>query len=522
VTTYSLRPYQVRLRDGVREAFRQGYRRVLIVCPTGGGKTVTVADIVRSAVSKGRRVLVVGHTKEIIEQTSAKLDAYDVPHGVVMGSHWRNFPDLPVQVATVQTLVRRELAQPPSLIFIDEAHHARANTYGKVLDAYPDAPVIGATATPWRTDGKGLGEIFDHEVVSISMADLMAQGFLVRYSGFSFDHPSLVGVKTRGNDYEQSSLEMACNQTRIVGGIVDQWKLHARGLRTILFAAGVAHSKRCVEAFRSAGVSAEHLDGETPKLEREAILARVAAGTTRVLSNVNVLTEGWDCPSAACCILACPTKSLVRYLQQVGRVLRTTPGKDLALIHDHAGLLLRFGLPEEDRDLSLQADIETNLKPPSIVQCPPPCGRIYLRSLAVCPECGRPAPAPAAGSEPSEREIEEILNARKIAIAEIQQIRASSLKTKASEYKRLLEVARVKGYHPRWAMHRFKATFGHDPFPTISRELLDSVVTPTHPTFDLRRLRRAEETLRVQGLEVSIGGQVVMRSGLRSGAGGPR
>jgi superfamily II DNA or RNA helicase len=517
VTTYALRPYQSRGEDYIRALFAK-HQRVLAVSPTGSGKTVLFCSIIRQAMLKGRRVLVVAHTREIIGQTSKKLDAYDVPHGIIMGDHWRHFPDLGTQVATIQTLVHRE-RPPADFIVLDECQHCRSSTAEKLLEWYPKAPILGVTATPWRGDGKGLGEFFDASTVIATPAELMAQGHLVRYGGFSFEHPELRGVKMRGSDYEQGSLEMACSKVKIVGGIVEQWKLHAGGVRTILFAAGVAHSKLCVEAFRKAGVAAEHLDGETPAGERDAILARLASGVTRVLCNVNVLSEGWDCPAAACVILACPTKSIVRYLQQVGRVLRPFDGKQRALIFDHAGLLLIFGGPDEDRDWSLTADVQfDNLKPPSIVQCPPPCGRIYLRSLGVCPECGRPAPAPKASDEPAEREVEELLNARKIAIEEIQQIRASSLKTKAGEYKRLLAVAAAKGYHKRWAMHRFKATFGHDPFPVLTPAMLADVVTPTHPTYDLRRLRKAEETLRVQGLEVSIGGQVVLTRGAGVGA----
>jgi superfamily II DNA or RNA helicase len=475
------------------------------------GKTVLFCSIIRDAVAKGRRVLVVAHTREIVSQTSRKLDDYDVPHGVIMGSHWRNFPDLSTQIATIQTLVHRE-RPPADFIVLDEAQHCRSTTAEKLLEWYPNAPLLGTTATPWRGDGKGLSQFFDASVTAATTAELMAQGFLVRYGGFSFEHPDLRGVRMKGADYDSTALEMACSKVKIVGGIVEQWKLHAGGVRTILFAAGIAHSKMCVEAFRRAGVAAEHLDGTTPNGERDAILDRLASGVTRVLCNVNVLSEGWDCPAAACCILACPTKSLVRYLQQVGRVLRPLPGKDRALIFDHAGLLPKMGLPDEERDFSLTADVDfDSLKPPSIFQCPPPCGRIFLKSLGVCPECGRRVPAPAAGE--AEREVEELLNARKIAIEEIQQIRASSLKTKAAEYKRLLGVARAKGYHHRWATHRFRATFGHDPFPTIPRSLLAEVMTPTHPCFDLHRLRRAEATLRAQGLEVSLGGVVVARAG---------
>ena len=499
MTAPVLRDYQVRALDGLRAQLRAGRRRPLLVSPTGSGKTVTAAELVRSAVAKGSRVLVVAHLKEIIDQTSAKLDAYSVPHGVIQASHWRRFPNLPVQIASVQTLVRRELP-PADLLIIDEAHHARAGTYSKIIEAYPKAPVVGLTATPWRGDGKGLGELFDCVVVAATPAQLIEQGHLVHFGGFSFDLPDLEGVKVRGSDYDAPALEIACNQARIVGGIVDEWRAHAGGVRTICFAVGVAHSQSIVERFRAAGVAAEHLDGETPKQEREAILERLAAGTTRVLSNVAVLTEGWDCPSATCCILACPTKSYVRYLQQVGRVLRPHPesGKDRALIFDHAGCLLSHGLPDEARDYSLEADLKRDDRDqaPGVVQCPPPCGRIYPAAAPFCPECGtlnaKQRRDSAGAGDP---EVEEVEARRKIAIDEIRHIRDVSLKTQAAEYKRLLKLAEHKGYKIGWAAHQFRATFGDWP-RRIPQQVLNDTCAATRPVVDLHRLRALEALAR--------------------------
>ena len=508
---FPLRPYQQRAEEDVRELFRRGKRRPLIVMPCGAGKTVTFCSIVRQSVNKGKRVLVLSASKEIIDQTSRKLDAYDVPHGVMMGDHWRRFPELPVQVGSVQTLMRRDVPEA-DLIVIDEAHHARASTYEAILAKLPKARVIGCTATPWRSDGRGLGELFDSEVVGATTAQLMDQGYLCRYGGYSFEIPDVSRVALKGPDYAPGALELAVNQARIVKGVVTEWVKHAGGVRTICFAAGIAHSRRIVEEFKAAGVAAEHLDGTTPKLEREAILARLAAGTTRVLSNMSVLTEGWDCPSAQCCILARPTKSLVLYLQMVGRVLRPdkASGKDRALIFDHAGLLMSLGLPEEERDLSLEADVQADERPPGIAQCPPPCGRVYPITLAVCPECGRPNTKPASDAAEAEaRDVREV-EARMVALDEVRSIRAMSLQTKAAELKRLLAFAKARGFHWRWAIHRFKATFGHEPFPMIPRSLLDSTATPTHPPFDLKRLRRAEAVLKAQGVELSLSGSITL------------
>ncbi|MFN7130701.1 MAG: DEAD/DEAH box helicase, partial [Myxococcales bacterium] len=390
-----LRDYQLAALEGLRSHLRLGTLRLLLVSPTGSGKTTIAAEMIRSALARGGRILFLAHRKELVDQCSTRLDQFGVDHGVIMAGHWRRRFDVPVQVASVQTLVQRDEWPRASLIIVDEAHHARARTYGRILEGYPDVPVIGLTATPWRTDGKGLGEpgpdgkpLFQEVVIATTPRRLMEEGHLVRYTGFSAEIPDLSGVKTVAGDYDESQLELAVNTTQIVGGIVERWLERARGLKTVCFAVNVRHSQAIVQRFRDAGVAAEHLDGTTPKLEREAILARLASGRTTVVSNCAVLTEGWDCPSVTCCILARPTQSLGMHLQMVGRVLRPWEGKDFARIHDHAGSLVKPGwLPDDDHDYSLTGDSDE----------PPQATAIRCESCFVvfrphehprCPDCG--------------------------------------------------------------------------------------------------------------------------------------
>ncbi len=482
----TLRQYQSDAINNIDTLIEQGKRRPLLVSPTGSGKTVTAAEIVRRAVNNQTRVLFVAHRKEIIDQTRLKLDSHGIDYGIIMANHPRRRENAPVQIASIQTLANR-LMPEAGLLIIDEAHHARAGIFENVLRHYSKSIVIGLTATPWRTDNKGLGEIFDSIVVAATPADLIAQGHLVQYGGFSFERPDLDNLKTEhGADYNESQLEVVCNQTKIVGGIVEAWKARAGGVRTVAFAVSVAHSKNIVSMFRAAGINAEHLDGSVPKTQREAILKKLDTGEIRVLSNVGVLTEGWDCPSAACCILARPTKSLTLYLQMVGRVLRPHPEKTRALIHDHAGCMLTHGLPDDQRKYSLDAesnDYREYTSGMSAIQCRK-CFRMFPRSEVSCPECGWVSKNNVRIENP--RTIQEIDGAI-IAIEEIKRLRNVSVEVKAAEYNRLLSIETNKRFPRGWAANQYKAMFGT--YPRIDYEILNTTSPAVKPTIDLVRLR---------------------------------
>ncbi len=258
-----LYPHQERSLVGIVGLWGAGILRVLLVAPTGAGKTVCAAALIRFVLSLGWRCLFLAHRKELIDQASKKLDAVGIDHGVVMADHPRWRPELPVQVASIQTLVRREMLQA-DVVFIDEAPRSLADSYQEVLRANPYAFVVGLTATPWLGDGKGLRDQFDDLVLVATPAQLIAEGYLVPFDGFSFDAPDLRRVVVRGGDYDEDELERVVNTRRIVGGIVVRWVELARGVRTVVFAVNVRHSRAIVAEFRAAGIPAEHLDGDVP------------------------------------------------------------------------------------------------------------------------------------------------------------------------------------------------------------------------------------------------------------------
>ncbi len=316
-----------------------------------------------------KHVLVLAHRIEIIKQTSQKLHAYDIPHGIISAG-LPTRPDEPVQVASVQTLFARAVRgnrmqlPPADIIVVDECHHSPANSYRRIIDAYPNATLIGLTATPCRGDGRGLGGIFDAIVECPPVAELIAQKHLVPPIYYAPAdsrgepiNPDLRGVETRQGDYVKSQLAERMDKTDLVGDIVQHWHKHAGNRPTVCFAVNVGHSRHIRDEFVRSGVAAEHVDGATPKQERDAILARLASGQTKVVTNCMVLTEGWDMPEVSCCILARPTRKTGLYLQMVGRVLRPAPGKSNAIVLDHSGAALRLGFVEDRVDWTLDPEM---------------------------------------------------------------------------------------------------------------------------------------------------------------------
>jgi DNA repair protein RadD len=348
---------------------------------------------------------------------------------------------------------------------VHNCHHALATSYQTALDANPDALTIGLSATPWGADGRGLGGLFEELVLVATPAQLLAQGYLVPFDGFSFDVPDLSSVRVRGSDYDEGQLARAVNTSYVVGGIVERWQEHARGVRTVVFTVDIEHSRNIVARFLAAGVPAEHLDGDVPIGERKAILARLKAGETLVVSNCGVLCEGWDMPECACCILARPTQSLVLYLQQAGRVLRLAPGKTRARIHDHAGCLTRFGLPDAERDYSLHSDTRKSAPAEAGVQTCPLCARVFPLSARHCPDCFVPETRGEPGTiVETDGHLVEIAELR--LLEELRRIPELLLAKKAAEYLRLKEEAARNGYKPGWAYFRYRETFHEEPkFP---------------------------------------------------------
>ena len=382
-----LRSYQDRAIDDLRSAYQSGANAPLLVLPTGGGKTCIIAAISANAAARGRHVLILVHRRELIHQTSSKLAWVGLDHGIIAAGIPSS--DHAVQIASVQTLARRlsRLDWQPTLIIIDEAHHATAGQWARILDHWPDAYRLGVTATPCRLDGCGLRGTFDTMVLGPSVADLIFTGYL---SPARIYAPPVVadlqGIRSRGGDYANDQAAAAMDRPTVTGDAIAHYQRLAAGQQAIAFCCNVNHAVSVCDAFKTAGIAAELLLGNTPG--REQVVADFAAHRIRVLVTVDVVSEGFDVPAASCAILLRPTQSLGLYLQQVGRVLRPAPGKEHAVILDHVGNVTRHGFPDDSRDWSLDDRMRRSkgTPAPSVRTCPE-CFAAF-KPQPQCPVCG--------------------------------------------------------------------------------------------------------------------------------------
>ncbi|MEE9365827.1 MAG: DEAD/DEAH box helicase [Dehalococcoidales bacterium] len=468
---------QVAVIEKVRQAFLAGYKSILIVAPTGSGKTVIGADILRSSDEKNKASMFMAHRRELVKQSADKLERFGVAHGIIMagfkGDMWKG-----VQIASIDTLRARYMnmkkkylpALPRiSILMVDEAHRSCSKTYTKLIDHYKEngAFIIGLTATPIRGDGKGLARHYDHMVLAPSMSELIKIGRLVPPRYFAPTIPDLTGVRTRMGDYVEGDLEPVMDNREAVGDIVTNWLRIAPARKTIVFATGVRHSIHIAEQFAAAGIRSAHIDGTTPLEERDETLAALSRGSIQVISNCMVLTEGFDCPSLDCCVLARPTKNLGLYLQMGGRVLRCFPGKNDSIIIDHSGNLYEHGYLEDDHGWhltegeactpNLERQKEFDEKEP--ITCKE-CGCVYTGQLP-CPACGYIPVKTGKYVETRHADLIEIRRekrekAEKQAVAR----QPATHEEKQRWYSMFLYYAASKGHKEGSVAHKYKAKFG--------------------------------------------------------------
>ena len=371
-----LRPYQERCIASLRAAYQRGRRKPCLVLPTGGGKTIVAASIIQGALRLGNRTLFVAHRRELIQQTVEKLaraGIWDVR--VIQAANDTGRPDAPVIVGSIQTLTMpRWLGSlpPADLVIPDECHHLVADRWKQLADAYPAARLLGLTATPQRSDGRPLGDIFDDLIVGATVAELTDAGHLV---------PCRVFAPPEALDIRQLALDP-----------VAAYQQHGDGQRAIVFCVTVEHAEQVAADFNAAGIPAGVVVGTSPPDIRAVTLQRFAAGELRVCVNVNVLTEGFDDPPVAVCILARKPQHAGTFLQMAGRVLRPADGKSRATLIDLCGSVHDHGPPDMPREYSLDGKAITGAKRDAIRQCPT-CGSVFLTGPDRCPECGAALPS---------------------------------------------------------------------------------------------------------------------------------
>lgn len=369
---YKLRDYQQELVSQIFASWKSGNRKVMLQLPTGAGKTIIFAAIINEFLKQGKKSMIIAHRKELITQAADKIrSTTKIKPGIIQSDFEQNLGSY-VQIASIQTLIRREYPVKVDLLVFDEAHHTVSNSYKKIFEQYPNALVLGVTATPVRTDGQGFKNIYDDLISGISVTDLIQKGYLSNFRLFgAVSKIKTQGINITAGDFNLQELSQAVAEADITGDLVPTWKKYAEGKKTILFAVDVTHSKECAKAFSNAGIPAEHIDGTTPAKERDAILERFRNGKTLVLCNCNIVTEGFDVPTIEAIQCVRPTLSFVFYMQMFGRSLRPAPGKEYAILIDHTNNWGIHGLPDQPQEWSLE--------PQSINR------RIFTQE---CPDCG--------------------------------------------------------------------------------------------------------------------------------------
>lgn len=465
----TLRHYQSNDVGSIREAYRQKFRAPLYVLPTGGGKTVVFTYIGQSSASKGKRVLILVHRIELVRQTVKKLFAAGVLCGVIHPKYKPDYTCL-VQVASVQTLVKRMDKMPDmdfDLVIVDEAHHATAGSWKKIINKYSKARVLGVTATPVRTDGAGLNEIFDTLIVGPQIGELIEWGMLTSPKTLiprNMVDLSSVDVKKNGS-WDEHSLARAVDKPTITGDAIKEYTKYCAYVPAVAFCVDVEHAENVARDFQAAGYGFYAVDGSFDDDLRAAILNGLTGASTddeiKVLerngifgpihgvTSCAIVSEGTDIPAIGCVIQLRPTQSLSLYLQQVGRGLRLFAGRKIAYNLDHVGNAWRHGFPEENQEWSLEGvkkkkkgDKEKAIR---VKQCDK-CYHCHIPGPQ-CPECYYIYPVQSREIEQVDGELAEVSEDEKRAMSE----RRKSEVRAARDLEELIAIERERGYKSGWA-----------------------------------------------------------------------
>jgi len=457
--------WQYDLLCDVAALFRAGYRRVLLQCPTGGGKTVMALSALMSARRQGLNAQFLVHRKELLKQTSKTFTSAALDHSFVAA----DFPFDPgagLLLSGVQTLIKRtRLILPPVLVIIDEAHHAVSNTYAQILEQWPDAFLLLLTATPERLDGRGLEEHADAMVHGPQPRWLIDNGYLSDFDLYAPDIPDFAGVPSTGGEYQPDAAAAVMNKPKLVGNVVEHYLELANGVQGIVFGQNVEHSRKLAEAFNAYGIPAMHVDGKTGTKERDYFDDAFRAGDIRIGCNCDLFAEGYDVPNIGYLGDAGRSKSRIKVKQRHGRPIRYVPGKR-AVICDHAGNALPpwlggqgHGLPDEDYIYSLtgrskKATTNAGQDATSITQCLS-CFRVYPSSAPQCPGCAADRPL-------QPRVVREV--AGKLSKVEREALQRAKTATRKAEesacesYDEFVSLGKARGYEfpAQWAKRQCK------------------------------------------------------------------
>lgn len=441
----NLRPYQTDLVREIRTELEYFSKAPLVVLPTGGGKTFIAAKVTLDFPGK---VWFIAHRQELINQASGAFTTFGIDHGIVKSGVPFD-PSKRVQVASVQTLVRRlnQGYPAPDLIITDECHHATAASYGKIYAAFPDASLLGVTATPCRMNGSGLGSVFDAMILGPSNQWLTDNGFLCPARYYAPPQKAdLSNVHTRAGDYIVSELEEAMDDGEITGDAVSHYKRLCDGAPMLVFCVSVAHAHHVAEQYAAAGYRAAAVDGKLTDEERADRIQGLGTGKYQVITSCDLIGEGLDVPVVGAVQLLRPTQSPALHLQQIGRGLRPAAGKDFTVVLDHVGNTRKHGFAATERQWSLDGLKKKGTAAPAIRTCEV-CYSVH-RTAKVCPFCNYEYPV-----KPRTLTAKKVIDGELVEVEQTAEERREEV-ANASTFAELVAIAKARGYkRPTfWAM----------------------------------------------------------------------
>ena len=455
-----LREYQLRAVTETRAAITADCKRIVLISPTGSGKSWIISEIIRLAVEKGNTVLWLVHRRNLVYQMRDTLQQFGINPGVIMAGEESDTLQK-VQIGTYQTYQRRLKFEDgrffidASLILIDECHRSLSESYLEIMKRYEGKVIIGCTATPCRADNRPMGKLYDKIVDVISVKELTDNGFLAqaRYFAAPVD---LKGVDTVRGDYDIKQLDQKVNTAKLVGDIVHNWLRIAQNRPTLVFCVTVKHSIHICEEFQKNGISAMHLDAKSSDEERDDAFRKIENGETTVLCNVALYQEGMDCPNISCVVMARSTKSLGLYRQCCGRGLRPKKHGGDCLILDHGGVIEEHGLLTDEVEWTLHGKDkawkkkEPKEKKPAVCKCPA-CQQVF-EGLKRCPDCGTELRTFGKKIEVVDAELQELSGKKSFSMAD-----------KRRWYGMLRHYANSKGYKDGWIFYKYKEKIGCQP-----------------------------------------------------------
>lgn len=457
---FKLRNYQQETVDNVYRSMKRGNHRIIVQQPPRTGKTIIMSEIARRTTLKNNHVLFLVHRKEVLEQAISTFKQQEVNMNLA-------------KMGMVQSLTRHVDALPePSLIFIDEAHHALAQSYRRIIDTFPNAYILYFTATPIRTGHDQLDQIADNIIVGKSIKWLTEHHFLAPFHYYGLGDIDRSKLRKSNGDYSSQSMDEAISH-QIYGHIVQQYQRLAEGKQAVVYCHSIVSAKEVTKKFHEAGITAEEIDGDTDKKVRDKLVQQFRDQKLTILVNVNLFTEGVDLPNVDCVIMARPTSSLALYLQFSMRCLNPRKGKT-AIIIDHVDNFLTFGLPNSDRDW--RQAIQTrdkrkkklNVGGPTICQCKYCFGIFYRAEMQdnCCPLCGHKLESDRKDYQVVNVDLQEIksneaIKHRKAMVQRIinGQVMANIADKSPGQLHTLKEFqayAKLHGYQPGWAWYQFK------------------------------------------------------------------